>query len=291
MHVLVHSHAKINLYLDVLAPRPDGYHDIETIFQSLELHDSLYIETHADALALHCSDPSLGTGPENLAYRAAALLRARAGVKAGAVLRLEKRIPVAAGLAGGSGNAAAALAGLNRAWALGLGPEDLAQIALELGSDVPYCLRGGTMAATGRGEKLTPLAPLSERAVVLVNPGIPIRARDVYAHPLLKKNTASRCAGKTEAFQRIIHAWRPEDAERILFNAMEEPVLHDCPEIARIKTRLLEIGCSAAMMSGSGSTVFGFCTATHKEAEFRAAFPGCYVCLTRTAPCGLHFGP
>jgi 4-diphosphocytidyl-2-C-methyl-D-erythritol kinase len=291
VHVLVHSHAKINLYLDVLAPRSDGYHDIETIFQSLALHDSLYIETSPETLQLHCSDPALGHGPENLAYRAAALLRARAGVKTGAILRLEKRIPVAAGLAGGSGNAAATLAGLNRAWALGLSDAALAEIALELGSDVPYCLHGGTMAATGRGELLEPLAPLPERAVVLVNPGIAIHAGAVYAHPLLRKNTAPRKAGKTSAFRQILHQWRPETADQVLFNAMEVPVFHDYPEIAAIKLRLLELGCTAAMMSGSGSTVFGFCAPNRKEAEFRAAFPGCYVCLTQTVSCGLRFGP
>jgi len=147
------ARAKVNLYLDVVRRREDGFHDIETLFQSLDLADEVTLEPRGDGqLTLDCSLPGLCAPEDNLALRAAVLLRRHTGCGAGAHISLEKRIPVAAGLAGGSADAAAVLRGLNRLWGLGLSHGELAAPALELGSDVPYCLAGGLAAATGRGE-------------------------------------------------------------------------------------------------------------------------------------------
>ena len=254
------SHAKINLYLDVLPRRADGYHDIETVFQTVGLWDALHLEAvDSGAVTLTCSRPDLDTGGTNLVCRAAALLRARTGCTRGAALHLQKNIPVAAGLAGGSGNAAAALVGLNRLWHLGLSAEALAVLALELGSDVPYCLRGGLAAATGRGELLAPLGGGHAWWHVLVHPPLAVSTAEVYNHPLLEKSGEPRPDGRTVSFQRVIEALAAGDLRAAVFNRMERPVFAMHPVLAEIKARLQEAGCLAAVMSGSGSTMFGVC--------------------------------
>lgn len=153
------SYAKINLYLDVLGRRRDDYHNIETIFQSVDLADELFFSDQPSRITLVCSVPELGTVESNLVYRAATLLKERTGCPLGARIQLEKRIPIAAGLAGGSSNAAATLVALNTLWNLRLTANAIRTLALELGSDVPYCTVGGTMAAMRRGEDLRPLPP------------------------------------------------------------------------------------------------------------------------------------
>ena len=183
--VCYRSYAKLNLYLDVLERRPDGYHDIETILQTVSLADTLEVSTAVEDITLICSDSAAGPAKENLAYRAAMLLRDRCGIRRGAHMVLDKRIPVAAGLAGGSGNAAAALAALNELWELRLSQTELAALGLELGSDVPYCLIGGTVAARGRGEILRPLEPLAPAWFLLLHPELRIGAGEVYSHPRL----------------------------------------------------------------------------------------------------------
>ena len=254
------SHAKINLYLDVLPRRTDGYHDIETVFQTVGLWDELRLEDVASgAVTLTCSRPDLETGDTNLVCRAAALLRARTRCTRGVAMHLRKNIPVAAGLAGGSGNAAAALAGLNRLWRLGLSAETLAAMALELGSDVPYCLRGGLAAATGRGELLVPLGGVHACWYVLVHPPLAVSTAQAYNHPLLEKNAEARTDGRTAPFQRALDALAAGDLRGAVFNRMERPVFAMHPVLAEIKARLLAAGCIAAAMSGSGPTMFGVC--------------------------------
>lgn len=175
------AYAKINLSLEVIGRRDDGYHDIATILQTISLADTLTIET-ADALTVSCDAPDL-SGERNLVWTAAVALAERAGITPGARIHIAKRIPVAAGLGGGSADAAAALRGLNRLWGLNLSPADLASVAAGLGSDVPFLLTGGIALATGRGDQLTPLPEWLSYDLMLVVPGtsIPQKTPTLYA--------------------------------------------------------------------------------------------------------------
>lgn len=253
------SHGKLNLYLDVLGRRDDGYHDIETIFQTVSLGDTLTFEEVDAQLRLTCSRPDLETGDGNLVVRAAELLRARTGCRRGARMHLEKRLPVAGGMAGGSGNAAAALVALNRLWELDLSATALDALALELGSDVPYCLVGGTAAATGRGEAITRLPEVTGQWFVLVHPPLAVSAASVYRSGRLGYSTESPVDGRTPAFQAAIAALDAREWPAVVFNRMEAVVFHDHPVLERLRDRLLDLGCTAAAMSGSGPTLFGVC--------------------------------
>jgi 4-diphosphocytidyl-2-C-methyl-D-erythritol kinase len=171
--LVLKARAKINLALDVLFRRPDGYHEVAMVMQSVALADRVTLEADS-AISVAATAAELECGPSNLAYRAAALLRERCGVDCGVRITLEKNIPLAAGLAGGSADAAAVLRGLNRLWGLGLKLAELENIGAALGSDVPFCLRGGTALATGRGEALAPLPPLPSVWVVLAKPPVAV---------------------------------------------------------------------------------------------------------------------
>lgn len=253
------SYAKINWYLDVLDRRADGFTNIETIFQSVNLWDELTFKESDSGVQFTCNDPALADPENNLVCRAAALLRRVTGVERGVAIHLEKNIPVAAGLAGGSGNAAATLAALNESWALGLGPGELETLAEALGSDVPFCLRGGAVAATGRGEIMERLEAVPPAWIVLVHPAMAITAGEAYSHPKLTRNLQTPVGGKTPAFQQALSRFAGGDLAGAVFNRMESGVFHDYPELAAIKTRLRDAGCLASAMSGSGPTVFGVC--------------------------------
>jgi len=289
--VVESARAKINLYLDVVRRREDGYHDIETLFQSLDLADEVALEPRGEGrLTLECSLPELCAPEDNLALRAAALLRRHTGCRAGAHIRLEKRIPVAAGLAGGSADAAAALRGLNRLWGLALTHDDLAALALELGSDVPYCLTGGLAAARGRGECLTPLPPLpGDWHCLLVDPGIPVRAAQAYTYPLLEKcGPPPEGEHWTPRFRQAAALAAEGRLPELVFNRLERPVFHDHPALAEIKGTLLALGAHAAAMSGSGSVLFGLFRQGDPVADAVAAlkrsFPEVTAHLCRFSP-------
>ena len=254
------SYAKINLYLDVLNKRRDGYNNIETIFQTVDLADELVFEEQHNGITMTCSSSELDTGEGNLVYRAAALLREHTDCRMGARIHLEKRIPVAAGLAGGSGNAAAALVALNTLWDLRLPKTRLHDLALQLGSDVPYCMQGGTAAATRRGEELTTLPVLEKVWFVLVHPAIAVSASHTYNHEKLGRSAEKPFAGRTPAFRRAIRNLQQRAWEKVVFNRMEAPVFYDHPHLGELKKELLALGCVAAAVSGSGPTLFGVCT-------------------------------
>ncbi len=262
------SYAKINLYLDVLDKRPDGYHNIETVFQTVDLWDALSFEEAPCEISLECVGAELPCDSTNLVYRAALLLRNHAGVRQGVRMRLEKHIPVAAGLAGGSGNAAAALIALNALWRMDLPEAKLAELALELGSDVPYCLQGGAKAATGRGECLEALPLPPPMWFVLVHPPIAVSTRSIYTSPYLVRNLEPALDGRTPSFRRALERLEAGDIAGAVFNRMETAAFRHYPPLQAIKERLLEAGCSAAAMSGSGPTMFGVC---HSEAQAQLA--------------------
>ena len=282
------SHAKINFYLDVLDKRDDGFNNLETLFQTVELYDELQIERTDGAVTLTCSNASLDTGSSNLVCQAADLLRTTAARAGGAKMHLEKNIPVAAGMAGGSGNAAAALVGLNDIWRLGLDRTALHALALELGSDVPYCLEGGCAAATGRGEVITPLPALPETWVVLVHPPIQVSTARVFYHDLLERSPEAPLVGKTPAFLAAIERLKAGRVPEVVFNRLEVPVFRDHPALAAVKEELLALGCPAAAMSGSGATVFGLCRGKDAAEAVAAGMGGHKTTVTRTTEIGVE---
>jgi len=282
------SYAKINLYLDVLDRRRDGYHNIETIFQSVSLFDELHFEDGEPRVMLSCSVPELDTADSNLVYRAAMLLKERTGYPGGARIRLDKRIPIAAGLAGGSGNAAATLVALNALWELRLLPRQLHALALELGSDVPFCAVGGTMAATRRGEVMTPLSAVQNVYFVLLHPPLAVSASRVYNSPRLEHSPERPFAGRTASFRRAIRGLARGELAQVVFNRMESAVLAEHPQLAEAKARLLEAGCLAAAMSGSGPTLFGVCDGYNAARRMAESFSEHRTSVVTTIPLGIE---
>ena len=282
-----HAHAKINLYLDVLRRRPDGYHDIETLFQSISLRDELHVEP-AEHLTLTCSNPTLGTGTGNLILRAASWLQEETRTRFGARIHLLKNIPIAAGLAGGSSNAAAALVALNQLWQLNLSPSRLLEGAAILGSDVPFCLQGGTAAAVGRGEILHPLPPLPETWLILIHPPLHVSTPSVYNDPSLRHSPEVPIGGYTPTFRRALETAHSGSLHAMLFNRMQEVVFTQHPKLVALRDRLLHAGCNAALMSGSGPTIFGLCASADHGKLVQEQLPGLRTTLAHTVGTGVH---
>lgn len=280
------SYAKVNLYLDVIGRRTDGFHDIETVFQTVSLADELTVYAQEGELSLECPPEIHGKG--NLVYRAAELLRHRSGRRLGAHLKLVKQIPIAAGLAGGSGNGAAGLTALNRLWKLGMSRGELMELGLELGSDVPYCLVGGTAAATGRGEVLEPMAPIGETWFVLVHPPMAVSAASAYTSKHLVHSVEKPVEGKTPAFRRVIDDMAGGKVASVIFNRMETAVFAEHPQLDRMRRELLDAGCSAAAMSGSGPTVFGLCDSHEEGARIAASLESHRTSVVRSVAKGLE---
>ena len=249
-----YAKAKVNLTLDILGKRDDGYHEVEMIMQSIDLADIVTLED-AENIIVETDLAELADDRTNLAYRAAELLRDTYGKGRGAHIRIEKKIPLAAGLAGGSSDAAAVLLGLNELWKLGLDIDKLTALGARLGSDVPFCMIGGTMLAKGRGEVLARVPSLGEYPLVLVKPPLGVstaaayggyRAENVETHP-----TADRMI-------RAIESGNITRVYEAMGNVLETVTIPLRPEIDEIKRALVEAGADKAMMSGSGPTVFAF---------------------------------
>lgn len=244
------AHAKVNLTLEILGKRPDGYHELRSVFRCLALHDTLRIIS-SSSLEVYCDVPGL-SGPENLAYRAGALLREAVGCVQGARIEIEKRIPVAGGLGGGSSDGAAALTGLDRYWRIGLGGERLAGLAARLGSDVPFFLLGGTALASGRGEVLRPLAALPDCPVLLVRPPIAVSTAAVYR----AVTPADYGDGlMSERFAALPPGAPPRDWP--LINTLQPVTCRLFPVVADVLAALWDWGALQTLMCGSGPTCFG----------------------------------
>lgn len=259
------AYAKINLILYVTGRRTDGYHTIETIMQSLSLHDDVTVTLSPGqaAIQLTCSNPALPTDTTNLAYKAAALFYKTVAIPTpNCEIHLEKRIPLAAGLAGGSADAAAVLHALNKLHQTALSQDTLCQIGLQLGADIPYCICGGTMFAQGIGEILSPLTSLPSCWMVLCKPDFSISTVEAYraidSQPLPAQTY-------TADMRRAIAEGNLEKICRYLSNDLEK-VAPQQQEIAEIKTILRKSGALGALMSGSGPTVFGIFS-TQAQAE------------------------
>ncbi|MBI3630190.1 MAG: 4-(cytidine 5'-diphospho)-2-C-methyl-D-erythritol kinase [Candidatus Rokubacteria bacterium] len=249
--LVVNASAKVNLTLEVLGKRPDGYHEIATVMQAVDLSDQVVLED-ARSLMLETDAAGVPTGADNLVMRAAALLREAAGVDRGARIRLAKRIPVAAGLGGGSSDAAATLWGLNRLWGVRWGGERLSELAVRLGMDVPFFLGRGRALATGRGERIERLPGGGAYALVLVNPNIALPAREVYGRVTEAVfSDGSRVPAMLKALERRNAAV----VAASLYNGLETVVEPAWPVVGRIKAALASAGALGAVMSGSGPTV------------------------------------
>ena len=270
------AHAKVNLYLDVLRKREDGYHDILTIFQSISLADELVIE-RSEGIWVECDVPGLPSGEMNLAYRAAKLLKETAGLKAGVRIEIHKRIPIGAGLGGGSADAAAVLVGMNELFNLNLPRGTLMELGSEIGADVPFCILGGTALGEGIGNRLTKLPFIGEVWFLLLNPAIHISTGWAYKNLRLTKPRGNA----NILIQRFKGINSPESVSSLLYNLFETVVFPEYPEVARLKVRLQESGALGALMSGSGSTVFVIFR-SREEAEtacelLRGEVPFCFV--------------
>lgn len=246
--------AKINLALDVLFKRPDGYHEVEMIMTTVDLADRIELkEIEQDKIQILSHSRFVPDDHRNLAYQAAYIIKERYGVKKGVSITIEKNIPVAAGLAGGSSDAAATLRGLNRLWKLGLSLNELAEIGAEIGSDVSFCVYGGTALAQGRGEKITHLPAPPKCWVILAKPTIGVSTADVYRRLQLSNLEHPDVYG-------MINAIKNNDYHKVckgLGNALEQVTLSLYPEVANIKDHMKLFGADAVLMSGSGPTVFG----------------------------------
>jgi 4-diphosphocytidyl-2-C-methyl-D-erythritol kinase len=264
--LVLSARAKINLALDVLGRRQDGYHEVAMVMQSVSLADRVTLAA-ADGISVTTDIAGLDCGPSNLAYRAAALLRDRCGVDRGVSITLEKNIPLAAGLAGGSADAAAVLRGLNGLWRLGLSSAELEGVGAALGSDVPFCLRGGTALATGRGEVLAPLPALPPVWVVLAKPPVSVSTAWVYGNFRGERVTARP---DVEGMKACLAGGDLRGVAARLGNVLETVTVPAHPEIAALKSAMLEQGAMASLMSGSGPTVFGL-TDDRRQAEKIAA--------------------
>lgn len=251
--LVVNASAKVNLTLEVLGKRPDGYHEIATVMQAVDLSDQVVLED-ARSLMLETDAAGVPTGADNLVMRAAALLREAAGVDRGARIRLAKRIPVAAGLGGGSSDAAATLWGLNRLWGVRWGGERLSELAVQLGMDVPFFLGRGRALATGRGERIERLPGGGAYALVLVNPNIALPAREVYGRVT---EAAFSDGARVPAMLKALERRNAAVVAASLYNGLETVVEPAWPVVGRIKAALASAGALGAVMSGSGPTVFG----------------------------------
>jgi len=254
--ITVRAHAKINLDLRVLGPRLDGFHELRTVFQALSLHDLIDCIPREGPFAIECDTAGVPLDRTNLVWRAAdALWRSlrRAGPVRDVTIRLQKRIPLQAGLGGGSANAAATLLALARLWHVPVRPNQLTDVAAALGADVPFFLSGGTALGLGRGDEVYPLADLPRHWIVLLVPGFGVSTRDAYDWYDSERELARGVSAREP--QHVPGPWPSRAAQMI--NDLEAPIARHHPEIDQMRTALRRAGALAAAMSGSGSTVFG----------------------------------
>lgn len=271
------AHAKINFFLEIAGRRDDGYRDIVTLFHEIELSDRVALRLSAggeDVISISGLSAGVASGRDNLCLKALDALRRRAGALPFFEIELTKRIPTGAGLGGGSSDAAAAIKAANELLSLGLSDGDMRRIAAEVGSDAPFFITGGSAVGRGRGDELEHIEPFAGGLnVVVAAPARPMPTADAYA--LAAEYTGARRLETADA-RRLLAAGSLERLKEMMFNAFEQFVITARPEIAALKRGLLEAGCAAALLSGSGSAVFGLCEspeAARLAARAMAAHP------------------
>ncbi|GAB6494439.1 4-(cytidine 5'-diphospho)-2-C-methyl-D-erythritol kinase [Bacillus cereus] len=268
MKLLVKAPAKINLSLDVLGKRQDGYHEVKMIMTTIDLADRLELmELAEDRIEILSHNRYVPDDQRNLAYQAAKLLKEKFNVKKGVSITIEKTIPVAAGLAGGSSDAAATLRGLNKLWNLGLTIDQLAELGAEIGSDVSFCVYGGTAIAIGRGEQIEHIKTPPSCWVILAKPHIGVSTADVYGNLKLNRVTHPN----VDKMVDVINAGDYKGICDTVGNVLEDVTFAMHPEVARIKAQMKRFGADAVLMSGSGPTVFGL---VHHDSRMHRIYNG-----------------
>lgn len=291
--------AKINLFLEIKGNRPDGYHELVMVLQSIDLCDFVHLHTHtAETVNVICNHPQVPTDRTNLAYRAAALMQQNYPGCGGVDITIDKQIPVGAGLAGGSTNAAAVLVGLDRLWDLGLTQPELHELGAHLGSDVPFCISGGTALAVGRGEVLSPLPDLDRLALTICKPR-QISISTAWAYQTFRSENLLATSPIKDQFysSQILAAIATNEDDnygkigRLLYNDLERVVLPAYPELAALKASLQQDSCGA-LMSGSGSTVFAIAQdidhASRLSNEIAEAYEDMDIWVTSTLIAGIQ---
>ena len=268
----VPSFAKLNLGLEVLGSRADGYHELRTLFQTIDLHDDIVLRPLPREIRVRCDHPQVPADESNLAVRAALELRRHARLGHGVEIVITKRIPVAGGLGGGSSNAAAVLMGLDRLWKLGLGPAGLHPLARRLGADVPFFLLGGTALGLARGDEVYPLKRQVQAHVVVVDPGVPVSTAAVFRR--LDASLTPR-ENSTTIFRFVSSDLEGDGGWRLLSNDLEEAALEEAPVLVqqgrRIRGVLVQNGALWAALSGSGSSFFGLFDDARRARQAQAA--------------------
>ena len=256
--IIVHAPAKVNLILRILERQSNGYHALWSLMQTVGLHDELRLQffSQRSDITLRCSGDNLSTGPDNLICRAARLVLEQSGIRGGVEVDLMKRIPVAAGLGGGSSDAAATIRGLNQLLGLEWSRETMAALGARLGSDVPFFFSAPSAVVSGWGQQITAMKPSDTRWMVLINPGFPIETKKAFQR--LAETRKDVCpVSSTLRNLQASHMWSWETIIPLLENDFEPVVFSDSSVLRRLKTELLERGAEGALLSGSGATVFG----------------------------------
>ncbi len=279
------SPCKFNPYLEVGALRPDGYHEVVTVLEPVSLHDTLTAKETAGTIEVTSDCPGLPEGVKNIVYRAAPLLRERAGVEKGVSIRIEKKVPVAAGLGGGSANAAATLRELDRFWGLSLPEETLRELAARLGSDVPFFLDPRTSLGRGRGERLTVLPPLPPLHLVVINPAFPVSTAWAYAE-VAKRGVSLSPRPEFDEFTEAVKKGDLRAIGSLMYNSFQEVVAGKFPPVGEILGFLESGGVLGAVLAGSCPTVVGVVEkkeeAERLAEEARRVFPENYFVAAAT---------
>jgi len=258
--------AKVNLYLEIVGKRKDGYHLVETVLQTVNLYDEIEIVPSLQGVKLTCDSPIKKS--DNLVYHAVQSLQKYNKKNKGVCILLKKNIPLGSGLGGGASDAACVLKVLNRLWELNLPEDKIFDIAKSLGADVPFFLHGGYAYAHGIGEKISPYPLLSDYWLILVNPGFSLSSKEIYTRfNNLKSERKANLAGITNRKTFWKNVSTAKDIAKNLYNRLEDVVLPEYPEIAKIKKLLVSLGALGSLMSGSGSTVFAIVESEKKGKE------------------------
>jgi 4-diphosphocytidyl-2-C-methyl-D-erythritol kinase len=283
------SFCKVNLLLNILGKRSDGFHELETLMHPVGLHDTLSFERSGRDIKLTCSDPMLPVHSKNLVFRAAALFLKKAAINEGVRIHLEKRIPISAGLGGGSGNAAATFLALDELFGHPLSPASLHEMAAALGSDVPFFLQDRPAIATGRGEIIEPLEffpALRSAHIFLIHPGFGISTAWAYQQLSRYPEAQNGRPGRAATLANLLRAGDTASAGREFYNSLEAPALHKYSLLELFQGFLRENGAWAALMSGSGSTTFALMdskeTAEQSLEKFKVKFGDkCWTAVVR----------
>lgn len=250
----IKSYAKINLFLDIVNKRPDGYHNIKTVMQEIDLYDVLLIEEQENGICISCDNYNIPLDNKNTCYKAANLIKEIYNINLGVKIQIKKVIPTGAGLAGGSSNAAAVIKGLNKLWNLNMSLNDMLEIGVKIGADVPFCLTGGTCLCEGIGDKITELNPFVWNNIIIIKPDFSIST------PLAYKNV-TRSEYNHYKNNKILEYIRKKDYYNTcvsVANTLEIAAIKFKPEILTIKEDLLESAAFSSLMTGSGSSIYGF---------------------------------